>query len=39
MTPELILDDHHDLERDAILATLAYAARLSRVKSMDVGVS
>lgn len=39
MTPEQILDDYHDLERDDILAALAYAARLSRVKSMDAGVS
>jgi uncharacterized protein (DUF433 family) len=39
MTPEQILDDYHDLERDDVLAALAYAARLSRVKSMDVGVS
>ncbi len=39
MTPEQILDDYRDLERDDILAVLAFAARLSRVKSMDVGVS
>ncbi len=29
MTPEQILYDYHDLERDDVLAALAYAARLS----------
>jgi uncharacterized protein (DUF433 family) len=28
-----------DIERDDILAALAFAARLSRVKSMDASVS
>lgn len=35
MTPEQILDDYHDLERDDILAVLAFAAKMSRVKSID----
>lgn len=39
MTPEQILADYHDLERDDILATLAFAAKLSRVKSIDAQAS
>lgn len=39
MTPEQILADYRDIEREDILAALAFAARLSRVKSMDAGVS
>jgi uncharacterized protein (DUF433 family) len=39
MTPELILADYPDIERDDILAALAFAARLSRVKSMDASAS
>jgi uncharacterized protein (DUF433 family) len=39
MTPEQILADYHDLERDDILATLAFAAKLSRVKSIDAHAS
>ena len=39
MTSDQILADYPDIERDDILAVLAFAARLSRVKSMDVGVS
>jgi uncharacterized protein (DUF433 family) len=39
MSPEQILADYHDLERDDILAVLAFAAKLSRVKSIDAHVS
>lgn len=35
MTIEDILADYEDLERDDLLAVLAYATRLSRVKRMD----
>jgi uncharacterized protein (DUF433 family) len=35
MAPEQILDDYEDLEQDDILAVLAYAARLSRVKRIE----
>lgn len=38
MTPDRILADYPDIERDDILAALAFAARLSRVKSMDASV-
>lgn len=38
MTAEQILADYEDLERDDILAALAFAAHLSRVKSMNAGV-
>lgn len=34
MSHEEILADYEDLERDDLLAVLAYAARLSRVKSL-----
>jgi uncharacterized protein (DUF433 family) len=34
MTPEEILADYDDLERDDILAALLFAARLSQVKSI-----
>jgi uncharacterized protein (DUF433 family) len=33
MTIDDILGDYEDLERDDILATLAYAARLAHIKS------
>jgi uncharacterized protein (DUF433 family) len=33
MTTEEILEDYDDLERDDILAVLAYATKLSQVKS------
>jgi len=39
MTSEQILADYPDIERDDILAALAFAARLSRVKSMDASIS
>ena len=35
MTPEEILDDYEDLEKDDILAALAYAARVTRVKRIE----
>jgi len=35
MTPEEILADYEDLEREDILAALAFAARLSQVKRLD----
>jgi uncharacterized protein (DUF433 family) len=35
MTTEEILADYEDLEREDILAALAFAARLSQVKSVD----
>jgi uncharacterized protein (DUF433 family) len=35
MSHEEILDDYPDLEREDILAVLEYAARLSRVKTME----
>ena len=35
MTIEDILADYEDLERDDILAVLAFAARLSQVKRLD----
>jgi uncharacterized protein (DUF433 family) len=35
MTYEEILADYEDLERDDILAVLAYAARLSQVKRIQ----
>jgi uncharacterized protein (DUF433 family) len=35
MTTEEILADYEDLEREDILAVLAYAARLSQVKRVD----
>jgi uncharacterized protein (DUF433 family) len=36
MTPEEILADYEDLEREDILAVLAFAARLSQVKRLDL---
>jgi uncharacterized protein (DUF433 family) len=35
MTTDEILADYEDLEREDILAVLAYAARLSQVKRME----
>ncbi len=35
MTAEEILDDYEDLEQDDILAALAYAARVMRVKRIE----
>lgn len=34
MTTEQILDDYADLEREDVLASLSYAARLAHVKRM-----
>ncbi len=34
MTPDEILADYEDLEREDLLAALAFAARLSQVKRM-----
>ncbi len=35
MTPDDILADYEDLEREDLLAVLAFAARLSQVKRMQ----
>lgn len=35
MTPEEILADYEDLERENILAALAFATRLSQVKRIE----
>jgi uncharacterized protein (DUF433 family) len=35
MTPEGILADYEDLERDDILAVLAFATRMSQVKRVE----
>jgi len=35
MSVEEILSDYEDLERDDILAVLAYAARLTRIKRIE----
>lgn len=35
MTVEEILSDYEDLEREDILAVLAYAARLTRIKRIE----
>jgi len=35
MTTEEILDDYEDLEREDILATLSFAARLSQIKRLE----
>jgi len=35
MTPEEILADYEDLEREDLLAVLAFAARLSRTKRLQ----
>ncbi|OGA06902.1 MAG: hypothetical protein A3H33_02095 [Betaproteobacteria bacterium RIFCSPLOWO2_02_FULL_65_20] len=36
MSIEQILADYEDLQREDVLAVLAYAARLSRVKRTDI---
>ena len=36
MTIDEILADYEDLERDDVLAALAYAARLARVKRVEI---
>ncbi|MBI3466394.1 MAG: DUF433 domain-containing protein [Planctomycetes bacterium] len=35
MTPDEILDDYEDWERDDLLAVLAFAARLSQTKRLQ----
>ena len=35
MTPEEILGDYEDLEREDILAALAFATRLSQIKRIE----
>jgi uncharacterized protein (DUF433 family) len=35
MTPEQILDDYPDVERDDLRAAIAYGARLSRIKTIE----
>ena len=39
MTIEQILEDYEDLEREDILAALAFATRLSQVKRFDLATS
>lgn len=39
MTIDEILDDYEDLEREDILAVLAYATRLSQVKRLEAVVA
>ena len=39
MTIEQILADYEDLEREDILATLAYAAKMTQLKRMDLAAS
>lgn len=38
MTPEEILADYEDLEREDILAALSFATRLSQVKRIEVAL-
>ncbi|MFL6282519.1 MAG: DUF433 domain-containing protein [Pyrinomonadaceae bacterium] len=38
MTPEEILSDYEDLEREDILAALSFAARLSQVKRIELAL-
>ena len=39
MTVDQILDDYEDLEREDVLAALAFATRLSQVKRFDLATS
>ena len=39
MTPEEILGDYEDLEREDILAALAYAARVTQIKRIEPAVA
>jgi uncharacterized protein (DUF433 family) len=39
MTPEEILADYEDLEREDILAALEYAAQVTRVKRIEPAVA
>ncbi|HST50543.1 MAG TPA: DUF433 domain-containing protein [Pyrinomonadaceae bacterium] len=39
MTPDEILADYEDLERDDILAALSFAARLSQIKRIELALN
>jgi len=39
MTVEQVLADYEDLERDDILAALAYAAKMTHLKRVDLAAS
>lgn len=39
MSIEEILEDYEDLERDDLLAVLAYAARLSQIKRIETALA
>ena len=39
MTVEQVLADYEDLERDDILAALAYAAKMTHLKRIDLAAS
>jgi uncharacterized protein (DUF433 family) len=39
MTVEQVLGDYEDLERDDILAALAYAAKMTHLKRIDLTAS
>ncbi|PYS55235.1 MAG: hypothetical protein DMF76_26200, partial [Acidobacteria bacterium] len=39
MTVDQILDEYQDLERENILAALAFATRLNQVKRFDLATS
>ena len=39
MTAEEILEDYEDLEREDILAALAYAARVTQIKRIEPAVA
>ena len=39
MTPEEILADYEDLEREDILAALAYATRVTQIKRIESAVA
>lgn len=39
MTVEQLLGDYEDLERDDILAALAYAAKMTHLKRIDLAAS
>ena len=39
MTVEQVLGDYEDLERDDILAALAYAAKMTHLKRIDLAAS
>jgi len=39
MSPEEILGDYEDLEREDILAALAYAARVTQIKRIESAIA